>query len=81
MITIEKALTQTKELLVDKLASALTRKFETTLHWFPIAQHISYRIAVLVWWCFIGSAPAYLCELCIQTGSLSVLLHNSVIDQ
>src|SRR6218665_3462280 len=35
-----------------------------TLHWLPIAQRICYRIAVLVWWCLLGSAPGYLCELC-----------------
>src|SRR6218665_3205564 len=35
-----------------------------TLHWLPIAQRISYRIAVLVWRCLLGSAPSYLCELC-----------------
>ena len=34
------------------------------LHWLPIAQRISYRIAVLVWRCLLGSAPGYLCELC-----------------
>src|SRR6218665_2043686 len=34
------------------------------LHWLPIARRISYRIAVLVWWCLLGSAPGYLCELC-----------------
>jgi len=33
------------------------------LHWLPIAQRISYRIAVLVWWCLLGSAHAYLCTL------------------
>src|SRR6218665_870975 len=34
-----------------------------TLHWLPIARRISYRIAVLVWRCLLGSAPGYLCEL------------------
>ena len=34
------------------------------LHWLPIAQRISYRIAVLVWRCLLGSVPGYLCELC-----------------
>jgi len=33
------------------------------LHWLPITQRISYRIAFLVWLCRLGSAPAYLCEL------------------
>jgi|SRR6218665_204135 len=34
------------------------------LHWLSIAQRISYRIAVLVWRCLLGSASAYFCELC-----------------
>ena len=33
------------------------------LHWLPIAQRISYRLAVLVWRCLLGSASAYLCKL------------------
>ena len=43
-----------------------------TLHWLPIAQRISYRIAVLVWRCLLGtrSAPGYLCELCIPVSGL-----------
>ena len=32
-----------------------------TLLWLPVAQHISYRIAVLLWRCLLGSTPAYLC--------------------
>src|SRR6218665_2923795 len=41
-----------------------------TLHWLPISQRISYRIAVLVWQCFLGSAPGYLCELCRPVSGL-----------
>src|SRR6218665_2893957 len=41
-----------------------------TLHWLPIAQRISYRIAVLVWRCLLGSAPGYLCELCRSVSGL-----------
>src|SRR6218665_3259435 len=41
-----------------------------TLHWLPIAQRISYRIAVLVWRFLLGSAPGYLCELCRPVSSL-----------
>ena len=33
------------------------------LHWLPIAQRISYRIAVLVWRCLLDSALGYHCEL------------------
>src|SRR6218665_988620 len=28
------------------------------LHWLPIAQCISYKLAVLVWQCLLGNAPA-----------------------
>ena len=35
-----------------------------TLYWLPIAQHISYRIAVLVWRCLLDSALAYLYKRC-----------------
>src|SRR6218665_2734094 len=31
---------------------------------------ISYRIAVLVWRCLLGSAPSYLCELCRPVSGL-----------
>src|SRR6218665_1602634 len=41
-----------------------------TLHWLQIAQRISYRIAVLVWRCLLGSAPGYLCELCRPVSGL-----------
>src|SRR6218665_1834580 len=40
------------------------------LHWLPIAQRISYRIAVFVWRCLLGNAPGYLCELCRQVFGL-----------
>src|SRR6218665_1503194 len=41
------------------------------LHWLPIAQRISYRIAILVWRCLLGSAPSYLCELCRPVSGLT----------
>src|SRR6218665_4121857 len=34
------------------------------LYWIPFPQHISYRIASLVWRCLSGWAPSYLRELC-----------------
>src|SRR6218665_626793 len=48
-----------------------------------IAHRISYRIAFLVWRCLLGSAPAYLCELCRPVSSLSGqrVLRSSVICQ
>src|SRR6218665_2017632 len=33
-----------------------------TLHWLPIAQRISYRIAVLVWRCLLGSGRRERCR-------------------
>src|SRR6218665_2494374 len=41
-----------------------------TLHWLPIRQRIFYRVAVLVWHCFIGIAPVYLQELCRPVSTL-----------
>ena len=33
------------------------------LHWLPVSQRISYRVAALVWRCLLGSAPSYLSDL------------------
>src|SRR6218665_2241242 len=41
-----------------------------TLHWLPTRQRIFYRVAVLVWHCFIGIAPVYLQELCRPVSNL-----------
>src|SRR6218665_3958255 len=41
-----------------------------TVHWLPIRQRIFYRVAVLVWHCFIGIAPVYLQELCRPVSTL-----------
>ena len=59
------------DLRVDRPLSWQTFVYmRDTLHWLPIAQRISYRIAVLVWRCLLGSAPGYLCELCRPVSSL-----------
>jgi len=42
-----------------------------TLHWLPISQRISYRIAALVWRCLLGCAPAYLRELCCPVSAMA----------
>ena len=55
---------------IPKYAS-VTAYIRDTLHWLPIAQCISYRIAVLVWRSLLGSAPAYLCNLCSSVSSVS----------
>src|SRR6218665_1679562 len=39
------------------------------LHWLPARQRIEYRMAVLVWRCLLGLAPAYLVEFCSSTQS------------
>ena len=55
-----------------------------TLHWLPAAlQRISYRVAVLVWRCLLGSASAYLWELCSPVSGVSGRrdLHSSVSGQ
>src|SRR5688572_4109591 len=33
------------------------------LHWLPVSQRISYRVASLVWRCLLGCAPSYLSDL------------------
>src|SRR6218665_1340134 len=49
--------------------------FVYTLHWLPVSQSISYRIAGLVWQCLLGSAPAYLCEA-LQSGICCIWLSS-----
>src|SRR6218665_1912399 len=39
------------------------------LRWLPARQRIEYRMAVLVWRCLLGLAPAYLVEVCGPTQS------------
>ena len=34
------------------------------LHWLPVSQRISYRIAAMVFRCVLGFAPSYLRDLC-----------------
>ena len=34
------------------------------LHWLPVSQRISYRIAAMVSRCVLGCAPSYLHDLC-----------------
>lgn len=41
-----------------------------TLHWLLILQRIRYRLTALVWKCLVGSAPAYLRELCCPVADL-----------
>src|SRR6218665_2028157 len=39
------------------------------LHWLPLPQRISCRIASLVWRCLSSWAPSYLRELCLPLSS------------
>ena len=34
------------------------------LHWLPLPQRISFRVSAFVWRSLVGTAPAYLQELC-----------------
>jgi len=36
-----------------------------SLYWLPIRQRVTIKIALLVWKCVHGAAPAYLQELCV----------------
>ena len=40
------------------------------LHWLPIRQRITFKIAVLVWKCLHDKAPRYLADLCIPVISV-----------
>ena len=44
--------------------SSVSAYMRDVLHWLPVSQRISYRIAALVSRCIIGSAPFYLRSLC-----------------
>lgn len=48
---------------IPKYAS-VSAYMRDVLHWLPVAQRISYRIASLVSRCLLGCAPSYLCDLC-----------------
>ena len=40
------------------------------LHWLPIRQRITFKIAVLVWKCLHDKAPRYIADLCIPVTSV-----------
>src|SRR6218665_3819380 len=50
--------------LIGRIPKYVSAYMHDILHWLPIAQRISYRMAVLVWRCLLGSGPPYLCKLC-----------------
>ena len=41
------------------------------LHWLPVSQRIQFRISVWIWWCQLGSTPAYLRGFCRPTSGFS----------
>ena len=41
------------------------------LHWLPVSQRISYRVAALVWRCLTDCAPSYLSILCRPVSDLA----------
>src|SRR5678815_701986 len=52
---------------LDRSSAASDVYKRQVLHWLPIPQRIVYRLSALVWRCLLGSAPAYLQELCRST--------------
>ena len=44
--------------------SPVSAYMRDVLHWLPVSQRISYRIAALVSRCILGSAPSYLRSVC-----------------
>ena len=44
--------------------SPVSAYMRDVLHWLPVSQRISYRIAALVSRCVLGCAPSYLRDLC-----------------
>ena len=53
-----------------------TRKFDhitpalRDLHWLPVRQHISFKLAMIVYKCLHGLAPSYLTDVCTPVSSV-----------
>lgn len=56
---------------VKKRRDHITPVLRDELHWLPIRQRIDYKIALMVYRCLHGLAPAYLSQSCIPVTSLS----------
>ena len=54
---------------IPKYAS-VSAYMRDVLHWLPITERISYRIAALVWRSLNGIAPSYLSKLCCPVSDL-----------
>jgi len=40
------------------------------LHWLPVRQHISFKLAMIVYKCLHGLAPSYLTDVCTPVSSV-----------
>src|SRR5688572_7466770 len=49
----------------------ISHHMRDVLLWLPVSQRIQFMISVWVWRCQLGSAPAYLIELCRPTSGLA----------
>ena len=50
------------------------------LHWLPIRNRITYKVAMLVYKCLHGLAPSYLAEFCRPVSSVSGRQHLRSAD-
>jgi len=41
------------------------------LHWLPVSQRVVFKMALMVWKCVHGVAPAYLSDLCVPAAAIS----------
>jgi len=45
------------------------------LHWLPVSQRVVFKMALMVWKCVHGVAPAYLSNLCVPATAISGRQH------
>ena len=60
-----------------KYDRSLTYLLHSELHWFDVADRVTYKLGVTVYKCLHGQAPDYLSELCTVHRSLK-LLNDSI---
>jgi len=41
------------------------------LHWLPVSRRVVFKMALMVWKCVHGVAPAYLSDLCVPATAIS----------
>jgi len=54
-----------------KRSNIITPVLMDELHWLSVRQRVSYKITLMVYRCFHGSAPACLSRSCIPVASLA----------